>query len=309
MEYGLCCLFYKEPIKFKSYTYANIKKIEKENGIKSARKKVTEIWKHNIKTLQQAINYCKNNDIKSYRVSSDLFPQFDKVIKDGIIEKSFLKTITKELSKINSYDIILSMHPGQHVNIGSPNKDVVKNSIQDLKYHFFVAKPLNCKEINIHIGGSYGDKKASLKRFISNIKKYLTKKELNLITIENDELNYSIKDTYETAKKLGIRCIYDIHHQRCFELKYPKDGNEKEYFKWAKETWKNYDYQRIHISTPRDGYTTQSKSRPHHDFINKNEFPDWILKIKNLHVDIEAKAKEIAIKKLQKDNLKKTEFK
>lgn len=32
MEFGLCCLFYKEPIKFKTYTYAGIKKLPKQEA-------------------------------------------------------------------------------------------------------------------------------------------------------------------------------------------------------------------------------------------------------------------------------------
>ncbi len=30
MEFGLCCLFHKEPIKFKTYTYVGIKKLPKQ---------------------------------------------------------------------------------------------------------------------------------------------------------------------------------------------------------------------------------------------------------------------------------------
>lgn len=32
MEFGLCCLFYKEPIKFKTYTYVGIKKLPKQEA-------------------------------------------------------------------------------------------------------------------------------------------------------------------------------------------------------------------------------------------------------------------------------------
>jgi UV DNA damage endonuclease len=100
---------------------------------------------------------------------------------------------------------------------------------------------------------------------------------------------------------LGVRATYDIHHQRCHELSYDADGVPEEYFEWAKETWKDYDYQRMHISTPRDGYTTASKSRPHHDYIDINDLPSWMIGKENLHVDIEAKAKEVAIKKLRNE--------
>ncbi len=61
MEFGLCCLFYKELIKFKTYTYAGIKKLPKQE----AWEKVIGIWKHNISTLQEAVNYTDLKDSAS----------------------------------------------------------------------------------------------------------------------------------------------------------------------------------------------------------------------------------------------------
>ncbi|KOR29082.1 hypothetical protein TI05_15730 [Achromatium sp. WMS3] len=298
MEYGLCCLFWEEPIKFKTYTNKDITKLHKEDKNKSW-KKVIGIWQHNIQTLQSAIDYCRNNNIKSYRISSDLLPQLHKMITDEIISQQDLDWATDELKKINSDGIILSMHPGQHVNMGSPSEEVISNSVRDLRSHFFVAIPLGCTEINIHLGGAYGDKEATIARLKNNMRTHFTPEELSWITFENDELNYSLKETVAVCKDLGIRCTYDLHHQRCHELKYDSDGTEEEYFQWAKETWDGYDYMRMHISTPKAGYTTISKSRPHHDFIDLNDLPRWLLNKDFLHVDIEAKAKETAIRQLK----------
>ena len=61
MEFGLCCLFHKEPIKFKTYTYTSIKKLPKQE----AWEKVIGIWKHNISTLQEAVNYTDLKDSAS----------------------------------------------------------------------------------------------------------------------------------------------------------------------------------------------------------------------------------------------------
>lgn len=300
MNFGLCCLFYYEPIKFKTYTYTGIKKIANTN-IVDAHKKVVSIWEHNIKSLQQGIDFCLENKISGYRIASDLLPQLDRVVADGIVTQKDLEWVTEELKKVNTTGIILSMHPGQHVNMGSPTESVIYNSMRDLKNHFFIAEPLGCKEINFHLGGGYGDKKSAIERFKQNMRKELTDTQLNWITLENDELTYSIKEVVEVCKDLGVRATYDIHHQRCHELAYDADGVPEEYFEWAKETWKDYDYQRMHISTPRDGYTTASKSRPHHDYIDINDLPLWMIGKENLHVDIEAKAKEVAIKKLRNE--------
>lgn len=261
MKYGLCCLFFEQPIKFKKYTYSSVLQLFKEKGINEARNKIFDIWSNNVYTLQEAINFCKENDIGGYRIGSDLFPHLNRLVKNGLVEQKHLDEYTKKLISINSDGIILSMHPGQHVNIGSPNINVVQNSIIDLQDHFFISKPLGCKEINIHLGGAYNDKKSTIDRFICNIQKYLTKDELNLITLENDEINFNAFDTVSVCKEIGLRMTFDFHHQRCYELKHGIEKTSKEWFELARETWEGYNYQRVHISTPKYGYTTQLKSK------------------------------------------------
>ena len=119
------------------------------------------------------------------------------------------------------------------------------------------------------------------------------------MTIENDELNYSVEDVVEIASELGIRAAYDIHHQRCYEMRYPGTINEREYLELCRTTWEGYGHQRVHLSSPKFGYGDFAKSRPHHDFISIDDFPQWLLDYPDAHLDIEAKAKELAIADLQ----------
>jgi|GEM_PF-5637612 len=287
MEYGLCCLFKKENIKFKTFTLTNF-----------SVEKAYEVYDHNIIELQKAIDFCHLNKIKSYRVSSDILPKFGKLHREKKIE---VEPYLNRLKEIDSYDLILSMHPDQFVNIGSPKDSVVSNSVEVVKDHILLSKYLKISDINIHIGGSYGDKAETKKRFIENMLFNFNREELNLITIENDEFNYSLDDTLEVAEKLSIRVTYDIHHERCFHLKSKKkvdETAEKENFFKARESWRGYGYQRVHLSSPRDGYTTPAKSRPHNDYIDINDFPKWLKEYDDVHIDIEAKAKELAIKDL-----------
>jgi UV DNA damage endonuclease len=299
MEFGLCCKFYEQPILFKIYTLANIQKILQTDP-QAARKKVSDVVFHNIKALQMALDYCRQNSIRSFRVSSDLIPHFTTLRKLNLITDSLLKEISYELSSIDSHKIILSMHPGQHVNMGSPNLDVIKNSLQDLNEHFFVADILDCKEINIHVGGTYGNKNETKKRFITNMREFIPSDKLAYITIENDELNYSVEDIVEIAMELGIRATYDIHHQRCYNLRNPDQRTEKQNLELCRPTWKNYTYQRLHISSPKFGYSNVVASRPHHDYINIADFPLWLNEYSDIHLDIEAKAKELAIADLER---------
>lgn len=286
MNFGLCCLLYNEPLKYKSFTWKYLCSLDEHKALD----KINTVWNHNIKTLQDIIYYCRDNKISSYRITSNLFPQFDRVLPilgDKIYEFS------EKLKDINDCGVKLSMHPGQFLHLGSPNDDVVENSINDLKVHFFMARPLNCTELNIHGGGSYGDIESSKNRFIKNFQSNLTEEEQTWITLENDELSYDYDDILDLAVKLGIRATLDLHHLKCSDIKFGKNANPSEVLLKFRDTWKGYNYQRVHISSPKNGYSTPSKSRAHHDYIN--ELPLCLQDFSDLEIDVEAKAKELAI--------------
>lgn len=298
INYGLCCLFHSADIKFKTYTLKNINKLNEESR-DLAQEKIFSVWQNNITMLQKAINYCHSHTINSYRVSSDLFPHFYNLLDLGIISESDIEQYRKKLSCIKNPGIMLSMHPGQFVNIGSPNEVVVANSIKELDYHLFIAKAIGCSEINIHIGGVYGNKEAAISRFKYNISNMLSSEDLKFITIENDELNYSILEVMQVCKELHIRPTFDIHHQRCFELSGSDAVDIADTIERCNLIWAGlgYDYQRVHISSPKDGYSTSSKSRPHHDYIDPSDFEIFLNCSYNvpIHIDVEAKHKETAI--------------
>lgn len=298
MEFGLCCKFYEEPIKFRIYTLKNIQGLFNKDRA-AAKEKVLNVVSHNIQSLQAALDYCRDHSIKSFRITSDLIPHLTSMRKLGILSGRDLAQIQQSLSEIKTHNIILSMHPGQHVNMGSPRANVIANSLTDLEEHFFVAEPLDCREINIHVGGTYGDKTLATKQFVANMQILIPQDKLQWITIENDEINYSVQNVVAIAQELGIRATYDIHHQRCYEMRHPGGKSEKEYLELCKSTWAGYEYQRVHLSSPKFGYTNFAKSRSHHNFINIDDFPNWLLDYPGIHLDIEAKAKEVAIADLR----------
>ncbi len=263
------------------------------------RAKVFSVWEANILALQRAMDYCAINRIKGYRISSGLFPKVDHLLAEGVIAAADLARYHQQLAALETKGLLLSMHPGQHVNLGSPTPEVVANSLADLRYHFGIARAVGAGEVNIHLGGVYGDKEAALARFTAVVQA-LPAADRALLTVENDELNYSIDEVVTVAATLGLRVVYDIHHQRCHELKYAATGSEWDYFCRARASWPAEQMQRLHLSSPRDGFGTVSSSRPHSDYIDREDIPDW-LAAQPVLVDIEAKAKELAIKQMKND--------
>lgn len=294
LKLGLCCLFHKEPIKFKTYTKTALLKLSDSDRTD----KILSTISHNIKTLQEAIDYCVKNNIESYRFSSDLFPHFDYI--SDVLSDRDMSWLFEKLKNTYTKNIKLSCHPGQFVNLGSPTQEVVQNSVLELNYHHKLCEALNSNEINIHIGGVYNSKESAKARFIEIYKQY----NLKDITIENDELSYSVEDCLEVAKELKIPVTFDLHHHRCHLLKpeYVSEYTEYQLFLICKQTWRDagYDYMRMHLSNPKiQDYSTASKSRGHSDMIyDLDSIPGWLKEESlhfDIHLDIEAKYKESAI--------------
>ena len=101
-------------------------------------------------------------------------------------------------------------------------------------------------------------------------------------------------DIVYISKILNIPIVLDIHHHNC---------NNKNciqyYLKDVLESW-NLDIPKFHFSTPKN--KTKKEFRSHNDYINVDEFINFleIVKIYNKDIDImlEAKAKDEALFKL-----------
>lgn len=299
----LCCLFKEQPIKFKTFTIKGLEKLSS----KEKSEKVYDIYYHNVISLKLALDKCKELEIGSYRIGSDLLPKYDYVIDNNILSSNQLFYINHLLSGIKRNDIILSMHPDQFCIMNSLKEDVVLNSVKILKYHLMLAELLDIDSINIHVGGVFGDKETSKDRFITNMKKYLSNNELKKITIENDERSYDIYDILDICEKLPeIRPTFDIHHFKCYNMKTLQmslgerviNENIEYYLLRCQEIWRanSFNYVQVHLSSPRDDrYLSLKGSSPHSDYIYTKDIIDFRFLDSDIVVDIEAKHKELAV--------------
>lgn len=298
IRFGLCCLFKNENIKFRLATARNLLFLEKSVGLD----KLSELCFNNVKSLFKALEFINGKGIKAFRVSSRIFPLYThsecgyriEQLKDS---KEILNTLdmVKKYAKIN--DIRLSFHPDQFVLLSSPDPEILKNSLYELDYQAMVAELIGADVINIHLGGSYGNKTEVLKRVEKNFNTKLHGKVKELLTFENDDKIYTSKDVYEICKRLEARMVYDVHHHRC-----NSDGlSIEEATDLCISTWKGKGEPYFHISSPKYGWESKH-SQGHSDYINIADFPAYWLELKqNITVDIEAKNKELAVFKLMKE--------
>ncbi len=267
--------------------------------------KLLEIIAHNLNSLENIIDYNIKNNIRLFRISSDIIPfgssEFNELSWWEIFNQQ-IKTIGK---KVINNNIRVSMHPGQYTVLNSNDSRVVKNAIKDLEYHVKVLEALGVgqeSKIILHIGGIYNDKKQAVKRFISNYQS-LSKEVKERLVIENDDKLYNISDVLEIGKNLNIPVVFDNLHNKIN----PSSESKSDLY-WINEcrkTWQNKDgNQKIHYSQQ----NLLKRPGSHSDTINANEFVDYYenLEDKNIDIMLEVKDKNLsAVKCINCTNSKK----
>ncbi len=284
----------------RTITYTNY---EKENYPSD---KLFEIIKSNLKSLEKIITYNVKNNIHFYRLTSKLIPlaTHNKVDFDYITP---FKDEFKKIGKlINDNNIRIDTHPDQYAVLNSMDKRIVKNTFEILEYHYKVLKAINIKRpiIILHVGSSVCGKKASITRFINNFNK-LPKHIKECIAVENDDKVYNIKDVLNLCNTLNIPMVLDYHHFIC-----NNDGEKIEnYVEKIMKTWKNIP-PKFHFSSPKS--KLKKEFRSHHDYINSNDFINFIEKLKPFNKDIdimlEAKNKDDALSRLVRELKYKTNY-
>jgi len=293
IRFGLCCIFRKEPIKFRRTTAKYLQAFSRNQQLKH----LAEICRHNARALHKALRYCLDHDIKDFRINSHILPlkthpeigyrMEDLPFYDQIIQ------IFKDCGRFcRKHDIRTTFHPDQFILLSSPSSEVVKRSIADLIYQTEVARWVNADVINIHGGGAYGDKSASLSRLRKRIEQ-LPEAVRSRLTLENDDRVYTPKDLLPVCQDMVIPLVYDVHHHRCLH-----DGISVEATtEMAIVTWRREPL--FHLSSPKNGWES-GNPRNHHDYIDADDFPSCWTNI-DITVEVEAKAKELAVLKLKQD--------
>lgn len=270
-------------------TYTNYEKLLETEKIEKLEKIVNE----NLDNLEQIILYNIRNNIQFYRLSSSIFPLATHPKVEYDVLEIFKKRLEKIGKIINKNNMRVDIHLDQFCVLNSTNKEVVKSTINIIKFYKNMLDTMKLKTYMIlHIGSSAFGKQKSITRFINNFK-LIDQETRKMIIIENDDKIYNIKDTLYLAKKLNIPMVLDYHHYKC-----NNEGEKiEDYITEIFNTWKK-DTPKVHLSSPK----SKKEYRSHNDYININDFIEFHDKIRSINIDfdimIEAKEKDFALFKL-----------
>ncbi|GAA0477591.1 hypothetical protein IRB23M11_23010 [Alkalibacterium sp. m-11] len=108
---------------------------------------------HNLTTLEAMIDYNNQNDIRLFRMSSDIIPfGSDFSVNDLDWSQLFKEQFERIGEKVKDYGLRVSMCPGQYTVLNSKNEDVVNRAIDDLTYHTLFIDSLNVDASAICLG-------------------------------------------------------------------------------------------------------------------------------------------------------------
>jgi UV DNA damage endonuclease len=281
VNYGYCCInltLDKSGIKIGR---SMIKKTFDAKGIKYA----GELAEANIRDMIEIIKWNNDNGVKLYRMSSSMFPWMSEYELTDLPNWSTISNLLKGAGTlVQKYGQRVGFHPGQFCVLPSPNQKTVDNSIKELDQHAFIMDtmglPVNQQySMNIHVGGSYGDKETAIQRFIDN---------------DDKPAQYSVNDLYRIYKSIGTPITFDYHHHRCYEDPMP----EEDALRLAASTWPKGIRQLCHYSSAKKLHEDSSAIiRAHADYLYEYIETYGM----ELDIEIEAKAKELALQKYQKD--------
>lgn len=276
-------------------TRGMIKKTFTEKGIQYA----SQLALQNVQDLLKVVDWNLTHGFRLFRVTSDLFPWASEYRIGQLPDYVEIRAVLEE---IGSRPIRLTVHPGPFNHLAGQGK-VLANTITDLEYHsqlfdLMGLTPSHWNKINIHAGGTYGDKAATLGRFADNFRK-LSQNLRARLTVENDDRTslYSVRDLLGLHEDIGIPIVFDYFHHSL----HPDGQTEEEAFLMAYNTW---DVRPVfHYSDSRQEREDPKARREAH--------ADWLYAPANTYgkeVDIvfESKMKELAIMRLRGDDFEMT---
>jgi len=258
---------------------------------------VSELALQNCRDLVNIVKWNEEMGIKLFRMSSDIFPWMTFYEFEQLPDYNKIVNLLKGVGQLaDKYGQRLTFHPSHFNALGSPNPTVVEKAVKELNKHGEIMDIMGLSatvynKINIHVGGAYGDKEATLKRWIKSYH-LLDDSTQKRLTIENDDKAnmYSVKELYEGIfEQCGVPIVFDYyHHKFC-----TGDLSEQEALNVAISTWPKGITPCCHYSESRrkEHLDESIRAQAHSDLISST-----ICRYGNeVDVVVEAKHKELAV--------------
>ena len=284
---GLCCLLVGDH----KTQFRSIKRTWAQNHPDEIANRLKEVWLHNIAETCRVLNYCVDNNIWCYRLSSDLFgladlPEYKDLWNAFKANDNNWTYIRRCVSSYIQQGGRLSTHPGQFCVISNDDLEITNRSVLALDHHadFFDAMQIPKNyffPINIHISNGRKEQQAA-DNVYRNMNLLSESTRLRLV-FETEDKNYW---TYQRIHKHfpHIPITLDYHHRLINNL----GEDEQQAHEVCVQSWHQHNIKPLfHYTEGRE----HDLDRKHADFIR--QLPSY----NDIDLEIEAKQKNLAILK------------
>lgn len=272
-------------------------------GLKSADTRRWQSEPHlrrSIELLHDVFDHLERIDVRLYRMSSSVVPYGTHPDLPQLDYRRQIDACADELDRLGSrargLGLRLSTHPGQYTVLNARDEEVARKAALDLEQDTLLLDALGQGPeavVILHVGGVYGDRDAALDRWARAYER-LSARARERVAVEHDETSFSLADALELHRRVGVKVIYDHHHQRCL----PSPATLAD----ACATWPAGVRPKAHLSSPRTelrelkGKLTPPLLDQHSDFVTPWDTLELLrLSPGPLDVMLEAKAKDIAL--------------
>jgi UV DNA damage endonuclease len=171
---------------------------------------------NNLNCLLRILQFNLQHKLLFFRISSDIVPFASHPINKFRWQEYFRDKFEAIGEFIIKNKMRISMHPSQFTLINSIKDDIFERSKKELIYHTEVLDLMKLDtsaKIQIHVGGAYGDKKASMERFVARFNR-LPDSVIRRLVIENDDKLYDVNDCLEISEDIQIPVLFDVFHHK-----------------------------------------------------------------------------------------------
>jgi len=171
---------------------------------------------NNLDCLLRILQFNLENRLYFFRISSDLVPFASHPVNRFSWQKHFQIEFEEIGEFIVKNRMRISMHPDQFTLINSSKDEIFERSKRELVYHAEILDLMKLDtsaKIQIHVGGAYGDRKASMERFVARFYR-LPDSVIRRLVIENDDKLYDVNDCLEISEEIQIPVLFDAFHHK-----------------------------------------------------------------------------------------------
>lgn len=273
--------------------------------------------------LRDIFIYLARQGIHMYRMASDLAPYAAHPEMPGFHGQ--IDECARELAIVGDMarkkGLRLSFHVSPSTVLNASKDSIASQSVEQIAVQARILGSMGQGReavVVTHVGGVYGDKEASLARFIDRYER-LPDFVRQRLAVENDDTRFSVADIARIHQETTVPLVFDYLH---FRNHNPEGMTLTKALEVCVRSWPPEVRPKVHFSSPRtamriverqavqregtSALLRAPRSLEHADFIDPFQFMDFLMtaeagSLPAFDVMLEAKGKDLAILHLRDD--------